>query len=74
MKKKKKKTKYYVHPIDALDPNLSEGKKLDKKIDSWVWGVWAIFIIIVCLLIPGFEILSEILSGMIRCGSIWLRC
>ncbi len=70
MKDRKKKKKYYVHPIDALDPDLSKGNKLDKKIDNWVWGIWAVFIITVVLLIPGFEILSE----MIKCRSIWLKC
>ena len=70
MKDRKKKKKYYVHSIDALDPHLSKGKKLDKKIDSRVWGIWAIFIITVCLLIPLFDILSE----MIRCGSLYLKC
>ena len=68
MVKKKKKTKYYVHPIDAFDPNISKEKKLNNKINNRVIGIWGIFIIVVCLLIPGFEILSD----FVRCG--WLKC
>ena len=67
---KKKKTKYYVHPIDRLDPDLSDQKKADKKIDNFVWGIWAIFIISVCFLIPLFDIVSE----MIKCGSLYFKC
>ena len=67
-KRKKRKTRPYIHPIAALDPNLSKEKKLNNKINNRVIGIWGIFIIVVCLLIPGFEILSD----FVRCG--WLKC
>jgi hypothetical protein len=67
-KRKKRKTRSYIHPIDALDPNISKEKKLNNKINNRVIGIWGIFIIVVCLLIPGFEILSD----FVRCG--WLKC
>ena len=33
---KNKKTKYYVHPIDRLDPDLSKQKKDENKL--WKFG------------------------------------
>ena len=67
---KKKKRKYYLHPIDQLHEDLDVEKKADKKVDNFVWGIWAIFIVSVCFLIPLFDIGSE----MIKCGSIWFKC
>ena len=65
--KNKKKVKYYVHPIDRLDPALSRNYQAEKKTDNFIWGIWAIFIITVCILIPGLEVLSDFFNyGLLK--------
>ena len=55
----------------SLDKKLKlRHTPITKKIDNFVWGIWAIFIILVCFLIPLFDIGSE----MIKCGSLWFKC
>ena len=70
MKRKKRKKKYYVHPIDALDPGLDQNEVKNRKWNERTIGIYMLFLIIVCLIIPVFDLISE----MIRCGSVWLKC
>ena len=70
MKRKKRKKKYYVHPIDALDPGLDQNEVNNRKWNERTIGVYMLFLIIVCLIIPAFDLISE----MIRCGSVWFKC
>ena len=68
--RKRKKIKYYVHPIDALDPGLDKNEIKNRKFNERTIGSYMLFLIIICFLIPVFDIISE----MIRCGSILLKC
>ena len=70
MKRKKRKKKYYVHPIDALDPGLDQNEVKNRKWNERTIGIYMLFLIIVCLIIPAFDLISE----MIRCRSIWFTC
>ena len=70
MKRKKRKKKYYVHPIDALDPGLDQNEVKNRKWNERTIGIYMLFLIIVCLIIPAFDLISE----MIRCRSIWFKC
>ena len=70
MKRKKRKKKYYVHPIDALDPGLDQTEVKNRKWNERAIGIYMLFLIIVCLIIPAFDLISE----MIRCRSIWFKC
>ena len=70
MKGKKRKKKYYVHPIDALDPGLDQNEVKNRKWNERAIGIYMLFLIIVCLIIPAFDLISE----MIRCRSIWFKC
>ena len=70
MKRKKRKKKYYVHPIDALDPGLDQNEVKNRKWNERAIGIYMLFLIIVCLIIPAFDLISE----MIRCRSIWFKC
>ncbi len=70
MKRKKRKKKYYVHPIDALDPGLDQSEVKNRKWNERTIGIYMLFLIIVCLIIPAFDLISE----MIRCRSIWFKC
>ena len=60
----------HIFVVNFRDNDVPKGylKKLNNKINNRVIGIWGIFIIVVCLLIPGFEILSD----FVRCG--WLKC
>tara|TARA_B100001027_G_C16105894_1_gene258225 strand:- start:292 stop:510 length:219 start_codon:yes stop_codon:yes gene_type:complete len=60
MKRKKRKRKYYVHPIDALDPGLDKNEIKDRKWNDRTLTIYMLFLIIVCLLIPLFEIISDL--------------
>ena len=60
MKRKKRKRKYYVHPIDALDPGLDKNEIKDRKWNDRILTIYMLFLIIVCLLIPLFEIISDL--------------
>ena len=70
MKRKKRKKKYYVHPIDALDPGLDQNEVKNRKWNERTIGIYMLFLIIVCLIIPAFDLISE----MNRCRSIWFKC
>ena len=70
MKRKKRIQKYYVHPIDALDPGVDQNEVKNRKWNERTIGIYMLFLIIVCLIIPAFDLISE----MIRCGSVWLKC
>ena len=61
-KKNTKKTKYYIHPIDQLDPNLDRQAIKDRKLNERMITIFMVFIIIVCILIPAFEIISDLLE------------
>ena len=50
MKRKKRKKKYYVHPIDALDPGLDQNEVKNRKWNERTIGIYMLFLIIVCLI------------------------
>ena len=62
IKKKKKKTKYYIHPIDQLDPNLDRQVIKDRKLNERMITIFMVFLIVACILVPAFEIISDLLE------------
>ena len=60
--KKKKKQKYIKTQLPPKIDDEPMSSKLAWKTDPWAGKVWIIFIIIVCLLFPLFEILSDLIN------------
>lgn len=62
MKKKTKKKKYVQIQLPPKIEEESMVSKLGWKMDPWAGKIWLIFIVIVCFLIPFFEILSDLFN------------
>jgi len=62
MARKRKKKKYVQVQLPPKIEEESMVSKLAWKTDPWAGKIWLIFIVIVCFLIPFFEILSDLFN------------
>ena len=60
MKRKKKRKRYYVHPIDVYDPGRDKELIKDEKWGKIIVGGYLLLLFIIIWFTPVFEIITDL--------------